>query len=274
MNKEINCYVQEEEFIANLYLRYLELKGQYQVQCAGDQAMKKLGKDLAGCYGEDFYYESWYNQKYAKIDPRDEEDIYHLILTVLMEYDARYQGASLEYCWHEPNLLMVYGKKVWSEDKRTGMGCPFQNVRGVLLNRQEYKKYLDYHLTMKDRRLFIEGDLSLACENKDAFVNCVPVHMYTEEGWRTVSYFTDKDSLDERFTMIPFEDSILGVAMEREILDLLDPNNPLHKYADFVDMMLVISDSFSDSPILSGIGECLLKWHQCEIGRASCRERV
>ncbi len=86
----------------------------------------------------------------------------------------------------------------------------------------------------------------------------------------TKKYPLDKSELlvedivvDDRITVLPYKDCIVGVAICRDVLDLLDKNNPLHGYCDFVDLMLVISENNGDTNMFVGIAECLARWHNC-----------
>lgn len=64
-------------------------------------------------------------------------------------------------------------------------------------------------------------------------------------------------------TIIPAKDGIIGVAICRDAMDLLDLHNPVHKYADFIDLLLIISYNNGDSNMFSGTAECLSRWHNC-----------
>ncbi len=69
--------------------------------------------------------------------------------------------------------------------------------------------------------------------------------------------------MNDNITLLPYKDCIVGVAICRDAMDLLDSHNPLHKYCDFVDVMLVISDNTGDSNMFVGTAECLARWHNC-----------
>lgn len=64
-------------------------------------------------------------------------------------------------------------------------------------------------------------------------------------------------------TIIPTKDGVIGIAICRDVMDLLNLRNPMHKYCDFVDLMLVISYSTGDSNMFVGTAECLARWHNC-----------
>lgn len=86
----------------------------------------------------------------------------------------------------------------------------------------------------------------------------------------TGKYKLDKSELlvedivvDDSITVLPYKDCIVGVAICRDVLDLLDKNNPLHRYCDFVDLMLVISENNGDTNMFVGTAECMARWHNC-----------
>ncbi len=86
----------------------------------------------------------------------------------------------------------------------------------------------------------------------------------------TAKYPLDKSELlvedilvDDRITILPYKDCIVGIAICRDVLDLLDKHNPLHRYCDFVDLMLVISENNGDTNMFVGTAECLARWHNC-----------
>lgn len=64
-------------------------------------------------------------------------------------------------------------------------------------------------------------------------------------------------------TIMPTKDGVIGIAICRDVMDLLNLHNPMHKYCDFVDLMLVISYSTGDSNMFVGTAECLARWHNC-----------
>lgn len=69
--------------------------------------------------------------------------------------------------------------------------------------------------------------------------------------------------LDNNITVLPFKDCVVGVAICRDVMDILDKHNPAHKHCDFVDVLLVISDNAGDSNMFVGVAECLARWHNC-----------
>lgn len=86
----------------------------------------------------------------------------------------------------------------------------------------------------------------------------------------TVKHPLDKSELlvedivvDDRISLLPYKDCIVGIAICRDVLDLLDKNNPLHRYCDLVDLMLVISENNGDTNMFVGTAECLARWHNC-----------
>lgn len=69
--------------------------------------------------------------------------------------------------------------------------------------------------------------------------------------------------MNDNITLLPYKDCVIGIAICRDAMDLLDSHNPLHKYCDFTDVMLVISDNAGDSNMFVGTAECLARWHNC-----------
>lgn len=69
--------------------------------------------------------------------------------------------------------------------------------------------------------------------------------------------------MNDNITLLPYKDCVVGIAICRDAMDLLDSHNPLHKYCDFADVMLVISDNTGDSNMFVGTAECLARWHNC-----------
>lgn len=74
---------------------------------------------------------------------------------------------------------------------------------------------------------------------------------------------TEDIEMNDNTTLLPYKDCVVGIAICRDAMDLLDSHNPLHKYCDFVDVMLVISDNNGDSNMFVGTAECLARWHNC-----------
>ncbi len=88
----------------------------------------------------------------------------------------------------------------------------------------------------------------------------IDTRQYPLERYKTLS---EDIIMEDSVTILPFADCVVGVAICRDVLDLLDSHNPLHKYCDFVDVMLVISDNPGDSNMFVGTAECLARWHNC-----------
>jgi hypothetical protein len=63
--------------------------------------------------------------------------------------------------------------------------------------------------------------------------------------------------------ILPAKDAVIGVAICRDAMDLLSVHNPIHRYVDFVDLLLIISYNNGDSNMFSGVAECLARWHNC-----------
>lgn len=69
--------------------------------------------------------------------------------------------------------------------------------------------------------------------------------------------------LDGNITLLGYKDCVVGVAICRDAMDMLDARNPLHRYCDVADLMLVISDNSGQSNMFVGVAECLARWHNC-----------
>lgn len=62
---------------------------------------------------------------------------------------------------------------------------------------------------------------------------------------------------------IPVKGGILGVAICRDVLDLLQSANPLHHYANMVDFMLMPSMNGGHTDLFTSGAESLARWHNC-----------
>lgn len=91
----------------------------------------------------------------------------------------------------------------------------------------------------------------------------VPFSMPTTKKTENYDLLVEDIELPDSIRVIPFKDIIIGVAICRDVMDLTDKHNPIHKYCDFVDLMLVISDNTGDSNMFVGTAECLARWHNC-----------
>jgi hypothetical protein len=113
-------------------------------------------------------------------------------------------------------------------------------------------------------------------ENVANYTKLIPFTMgYSTSVAKTYQFDTEKYPLSEykllvediemndNITLLPYKDCVIGIAICRDALDLLDSHNPLHKYCDFTDIMLVISDNAGDSNMFVGTAECLARWHNC-----------
>lgn len=70
-------------------------------------------------------------------------------------------------------------------------------------------------------------------------------------------------SVSSNIALIPMKDGVIGIANCRDVLDLADPHNPIHRYANFVDLMLIISENSGNTNMFVGVAECLARWHNC-----------
>ncbi len=309
---------------------------------------------------------------------------YKLIFALLLSYDKHCNAlGQLEYTVYK-NIVIVFGKKQWNEEKLTVGSCPFQKIRGIILNDVELSEFNKVHTRLGSASLFKNGMLYAAASyaNKRAALNMtanrglnfgnIGLNVFAEQSqqidvitnsvkeaddelanvlifpelsinhdmlgtlenslsstsnlnlvvagsyykgssgstyknisiiyakiggkWEAVTEYsklipftmgyTEKISdiygfdkskypvgqykllvedieMNDNITLLPYKDCIVGVAICRDAMDLLDSHNPLHKYCDFVDVMLVISDNTGDSNMFVGTAECLARWHNC-----------
>ena len=380
--KEAAGTVLEKEFIAGLFYKYLVLKDKYLLNYISDKKIAAFCRAFDASYVLGMDYKRWYESERANCT--SEEDDYRLILTTLMKYDEKYTGSGLEYFPYNNFMVMAFGKKIWNENKITFASCPFQNIRGLLLNGREYSQFVDTqkelanvelfddkmlktaasHASLKsklgmcatkglnyknlgikvfaqddkvqeevitksiayaeshnarilifpelsvneDKLQFLEGRLKPSSPLKlvvggsyykksgDEFTNTAPIYVNTGSEWKKAAEYnkmipfsmgyTDKVAkayglstaqypleqyrllvedirLDNNITILPCKDCVVGVAICRDVMDILDKHNPAHKYCDFVDVLLVISDNTGDSNMFVGVAECLARWHNC-----------
>ena len=374
--------VPEKEFIAGLFYKYLVLRDKYLLNYISDVKIGQFCRAFDESYRLGMDYKKWYESETTQC--KSEEDDYRLILTTLMKYDEKYAGSGLEYFPYNNIMVMAFGKKIWNENKITFASCPFQNIRGILLNGTEYSNFLKTQATLADVKLFdgnvlktaashaslqsklgmratrglnyknlgievfaqggdvqekvitksiayaqennarilifpelsinedklpfLEGKLKPSSSLKlvvggsyykkagEGFTNTAPIYVNTGSGWiKAAEYnkmipfsmgYTDKVAkdygidtkkyplsqydllvenirLDNNVTILPCKDCVVGVAVCRDVMDILDKHNPVHKYCDFVDVLLVISDNTGDSNMFVGVAECLARWHNC-----------
>lgn len=380
--KEVAETVLEKEFIAGLFYKYLVLRDKYLLNYISDEKIAAFCRAFDETYRLGMDYKIWYESETTQC--KSEEDDYRLILTTLMKYDEKYAGSGLEYFPYNHIMVMAFGKKIWNENKVTFASCPFQNIRGILLNGTEYSNFLKTQATLADVKLFdgnvlktaashaslqsklgmnatrglnyknlgievfaqgsdvqekvITKSIAYAQENNvrilifpelsinedklsflegklkpssplklvvggsyykkagEGFTNTAPIYVNTGSGWKKAAEYnkmipfsmgyTDKVAkaygistaqypleqynllvedirLDNNITVLPFKDCVVGVAICRDVMDILDKHNPVHKYCDFVDVLLVISDNTGASNMFVGVAECLARWHNC-----------
>lgn len=374
--------INEKEFIAGLFYKYMILKDKYLLNYISDTKISDLCRKFDESYGPKMDYRTWYEREAAQCT--SEEDDYRLILTTLMKYDEKYTGSGLSYFPYNNIMVMAFGKKIWNEDKITFASCPFQNIRGILLNPTEYSAFLSTEKALADIQLFDEKKLLAAAshahtksklgmqatrglnyrnlgikvysdndelqeevitksiayaeENKarilifpelsinedklaylesslkssgelklvvagsyykrasGSYTNTATVYAHIGPDWKKVAEYNkmipfsmgytqgvanaygidtknypldrykllvEDIQLDNNITILPCKDCVVGVAICRDVMDILDKHNPVHKYCDFVDVMLVISDNTGDSNMFVGVAECLARWHNC-----------
>jgi len=375
-------FVPTKDFIADLFMDYINNKKQCMFNYISDETVK----GYLGCLrtiSTMEKYKEWFDTKIC--GATTELERYKVILSILLDCDRRVSAGTLEYSVHEDGLVLVTGKKRWNETKLTIGSCPFQKIRGIVLNETELKRYNDAKGKIGGMEMFTDGKLCVAASHanqsselglkaqkklsfgnigitafsksddvqklvigksilhaknnnakilifpelainennldhlvselnrngkeiklvvggsyykpKDsAFENLAPIYANISGQWEKITEYakmipfsmsytqktadafgidtteyplsqykllTENLSMDDNITLLPFKDCIIGVAICRDAMDLLDSHNPLHKYCDFVDIMLVISDNRGDSNMFVGTAECLARWHNC-----------
>lgn len=70
---------------------------------------------------------------------------------------------------------------------------------------------------------------------------------------------------NEEVVYIPCYDCVIGVAICRDVLDILNLDSPLHSYINCIDLLIVISLNQKDTNMFIGSAECLSRWHNCGV---------
>ena len=377
----------DEAFIAYAYSLYLQYKDKIVMNYIANEYVGEYVNEMQ-TYDSKLVFSNWYLTKLANIKTVEEHRA--LIFAILKVYDDMVSGQgdeSLRYVEYN-NLLLVLGKKQWREDRTTLGSCPFQSIRGILLNNTELKQFNSIHGKIGNAALFdSNGLLTASASHASSDVHLgmdatrglnfrnVGIHVYEGADAEKVeaiikksvdssseakilifpelfinkdkiAYLTDclnqksadsqlelvvagsyykptgsqytntttllaKDSngkwnelgeynkvfpfsmgysesvaqaygfntntyppsrydllledlqLDGNITLLGYKDCVVGVAICRDAMDLLDARNPLHRYCDFADLMLVISDNSGQSNMFVGVAECLARWHNC-----------
>lgn len=65
------------------------------------------------------------------------------------------------------------------------------------------------------------------------------------------------------FRIVRIESGYIGVAICRDVLDLSERCNPLNRYIDFVDVMLVVSMNSGHTNCFTSTAESMARWHYC-----------
>lgn len=372
----------EKEFIAECFYKYLSEKNRYLFNYVSDSLVSEYYNELESKYVSGFDYQLWYNGKINTAETALSQ--YKLVFALLLNYDKHY-GASdqLQYFVYK-NIVIAFGKKQWNEEKLTVGSCPFQKIRGIILNDTELKEFNEVRGQLSSAALFSNGTLKAAASYADknstlnmkanrglnfgnigldvfaeqsrqvdvitnsiseadkglasilifpelsinidmlstfesklnassnlklviagshykgnagsAYKNASSIYAKISGKWKVIAeysklipftmgytekiadaygidkkkYPTNKYKLlvediemNDNITLLPYKDCIVGIAICRDAMDLLDSHNPLHKYCDFTDVMLVISDNAGDSNMFVGTAECLARWHNC-----------
>ncbi len=58
---------------------------------------------------------------------------------------------------------------------------------------------------------------------------------------------------------------MFGFAICRDVLDLAGVGNPLERYLNFVDFLLIISFNSGDAVLIEAQGEDFARWHNCAV---------
>lgn len=151
------------------------------------------------------------------------------------------------------NLKLVVGGSYYKKTAdKSSNDSPFQNLATIYANISgKWEQITDYSKMIPFSMGYTKG----VAENYGFDTKEYPLGQY--------KLLTEDIRMDDNITILPFKDCVIGVAICRDAMDLLDTHNPLHKYCDFVDVMLVISDNNGDSNMFVGTAECLARWHNC-----------
>lgn len=372
----------EKEFIAECFYKYLSEKNRYLFNYVSDSLIAEYYNELESKYVSGFNYQMWYSEKIKTAGSALSQ--YKLLFALLLNYDKHCSASNqLQYFVYK-NIVIVFGKKQWNEEKLTVGSCPFQKIRGIILNDTELKEFNDACGQLSSMTLFSKGTLKAAASyankysslnmkanrglnfgnigldvfaeksqqanvivnsineadsgsasilifpelsiNSDmlstlesslnsasnlklvvagsyykgnsgsAYKNLSSIYTNIDGKWKVITeysklipftmkyteeiataYGIDKKKypvgkykllvedieMNDNITLLPYKDCVVGIAICRDAMDLLDPHNPLHKYCDFTDVMLVISDNTGDSNMFVGTAECLARWHNC-----------
>ena len=365
-------------YICEYFYQYLTMKDRYLFNYLSDKQVIDWYESLLARPPR--YINVWYEDRL--VDIRSDEEEFKLILAVLLYYDRTARVSSTIEYYRVKDLMIAFGEKIWAEPKTTVASCPFNHIRGLLLEdasllppspvsipRFPIKLFSDGTLraaashgraaaklnlsvsrpigfenaglhveasSLSEQKTIIEKSIQTAKENADVLIfpelsinedtveflldslkqyggglklvvggshytaggkayNTAPIFV-NDGGWKQVAsynkiipfsmgysekvardYHIDMEKypldkfrmlsediiMEDKVTILPFEDCVVGVAICRDVLDPLDKHNPLHKYCDFVDVMLVISDNNGDTNMFVGTAECLARWHNC-----------
>lgn len=364
---------EEKTLINALFYQYLTEKKIYFINYVSDSDINTMSHDFQlKIKNENFNLNGWYNSQLKTINTDLEK--YKLCICTLICVDQFFlpMNRKVSFDFYK-DMVMCYGTKAWRETTITFESCPFQNIRGVILNDNEISKFkhilgnnnfqeydffgdtmilaashadatLDFKptrdLNFKNKGLnvyqnenikeAIEKSIAYAQKKSSSILifpelimnenamqqlisylntncgkssslklvvagsmyeNCNPpftntTHVYynndgvwgeltsydkmipfsvTAGKLSTADINTSIEDIDVEtdVTIIPTKDGIIGVAICRDAMDLLDSHNPIHKYTDFVDLLLIISYNNGDSNMFVGAAECLARWHNC-----------
>lgn len=371
-----------EEFIAECFYKYLSEKDQYLFNYVSDSFVAECYDELETRDKSGDDYQQWYNKKIKTAESALEQ--YKLVFALLLNYDKHCSVSDQLQYFKYKNIVIVFGKKQWNEEKLTVGSCPFQKIRGIILNDTELKEFNDVCGQLSSISLFSDGTLTAAAsyanqesmlalkanrglnfgniglevfadqsqqtdiitksvkeadsgsasilifpelsinsdmlntledslsttsnlslviagshykgDSGNAYKNVSSIYAKIGGEWKNIAEYsklipfsmgyTDKVAdaygidtekyplskynlliedidMNDNITLLPYKDCIIGIAICRDAMDLLDSHNPLHKYCDFADVMLVISDNTGDSNMFVGTAECLARWHNC-----------
>ena len=61
------------------------------------------------------------------------------------------------------------------------------------------------------------------------------------------------------------QDCITGIAICSDVVNFSNDLNPIHRYADFVDVLVIISESSADTEMFLATAENLARWYNCAV---------
>jgi len=135
-------------------------------------------------------------------------------------------------------------------------------------------------------QLVIPGSFHRTIDNGKEIYNAAPIWLFNQsDDGKSVDFidlgyykktipFSSKERgtsniLTEDFVpgdchrFLPVKGGVWGIAICRDVLDLIQFANPLHAYADMVDFMLMPSMNGGHTDLFTSGAEALARWHNC-----------